>query len=63
LGVKRKVESKVPLQSIKKDARTPEKPVKCHAQTPFFKGITFGGFKPSDGFFISVEVGVALNIC
>ena len=30
MGVKRWVESRVPLKSIRKDARTPEKPVKCH---------------------------------
>jgi hypothetical protein len=35
-GVKRSVESKVPLKSIGKDARTPEKPVKCHVPNPLF---------------------------
>jgi len=60
LGVKRRVESKVPLKSIGKDPRTPEKPVKCHVQTPFFKHNLWGS-KPSNGFFIGVEVGVALN--
>jgi len=54
------VESKVPLKSIGKDPRTPEKPVKCHVQTPFFKHNLWGS-KPSNGFFIGVEVGVALN--
>jgi len=45
LRVKRKVESKVPLKSIRKDARTPEKPVKCHVPNPLFKSMTLGGSK------------------
>jgi hypothetical protein len=61
LGGKRSVESKVPLKSIRKDVRTPEKPVKCHMPNSLFYCITFGGSKPSHGFFIGAEVGVALN--
>jgi hypothetical protein len=60
-GVKRSVESKVPLKSIRKDVRTPEKPVKCRVPNSLFYCVTFGGSKPSHGFFIGAEVGVALN--
>jgi hypothetical protein len=51
LGVKKSVESKMPLKSIRKDARTPEKPVKCQMPNSLFYRITTGGSKPSHGSF------------
>ena len=60
-GVKRSVESKVPLKSIRKDVRTPEKPVKCHVPNSLFYCVTSGRYRPSQGSFIGAEVGVALN--
>ena len=42
MGVKRWVESLVLLESFRKDARTLEKPVKCHIPTPLFIDIFLG---------------------
>ena len=51
----------MPLKSIRKDARTPEKPVKCHVPNSLFYCVTSGRYRTSQGSFIGAEVGVALN--
>ena len=61
LGVKRSVESKVPLESITKDHAHPRNLLSATFKLPFLI-ITFAGAKPSNGFYVGVEVGVALNI-
>jgi hypothetical protein len=43
------------VKSIGKDARTPEKPVKCHVPNPLFFSITFGGSKAVPWFILSVS--------
>ena len=62
MGVKRWVESRVPLKPIRKGPRTPEKPViKCHVQTPFLEVEPLEALSHPMVHFISIEVGVALN--
>jgi len=60
LRVKRKVESKVPLNPSGRIHAHPRNLLSATFKLPFLS-ITFGGFKPSSGFFIGVEVGVTLD--
>jgi hypothetical protein len=55
------MESKVPLKSIRKDPRTPKKPVKCHVPNSLFKVCPLEALSHPMVHFIGAEVGVALN--